>query len=148
MKTMTHIPSTAVLDLANSWRRLAEAQQTLDTAAHGAQEPIAFQPLRHEEPDRMRVSIEEQANDVIIRITPRTLPPDAIHVWATPDLLLLRAQEPGDGVVERLVRLPWRVEVESAEIDITDSSLDLRIEKAPESPLLLWPRGGPERRGE
>ena len=76
---------SAVVDLADSWHRLAGAQQALTEHVSRARDGVAIEALRHETADAFDIAVDTQAEFLTVRITPHPGRAEKLHVWATPD---------------------------------------------------------------
>src|SRR3954469_10920748 len=96
--------SSVVLDLADSWHRLAGAQSVLTHTEGAARDDVAIEPLKHETVQAFDTLIDVLEDRIVVRVTPHVGRPERLHVWGTPELLIVRT-EAGDPI-EHLIRLP------------------------------------------
>lgn len=136
MSTALAYPA-AVMDLADSWRRLAQAQLALSQCSQRARDAVPIEDLRHEEGDAFAIAVELQPEAVQLRITPRTGRPDRLNVWATPDLLVVRME--ASAPIEHLVRLPVPVDPNDCGVEIRDGAMIVTLARHPDLPEVLWP---------
>lgn len=132
-----HASASPVVDLADSWHRLADAQSALTHSALAAHETVPITPLRHEARDAFDVRVEPRDTAIVVRIAPRVGRPDRLHVWATPELLVIRAEVTGP--IEHLLRLPAPVEPEDARVVIDDGGMTITLARRSDLPIVVWP---------
>ena len=128
---------SAVVDLADSWHRLAGAQLALTERLIGARDAIPIEPLRHETVEAFDVGIDAQAEFLTVRMTPHASRPEKLHVWATPDLLVVRTETPTPA--ERLIRLPVPVEPEDSRVEVRAGALVVTFARRTDAPAVVWP---------
>jgi len=128
---------SAVVDLADSWHRLAGAQQALTEQVSRARDGVAIEPLRREKADAFDVAVDTQAEFLTVRITPHPGRPEKLHVWATPDLLVVRTEAPT--AAERLIRLPVPVEPEESRVEVKAGALVVTLARRSDGPAVVWP---------
>ena len=128
---------SAVVDLADSWHRLAGAQQALTEHVSRARDGVAIEPLRHETADAFDIAVDTQAEFLTVRITPHPGRAEKLHVWATPDLLVVRTETPA--AAERLVRLPVPVEPDESRVEVKAGALVVTLARRSDAPAVVWP---------
>jgi HSP20 family molecular chaperone IbpA len=133
------LPSSTAVEVAGTWHYLAECQRALDAASKAARDRAALSAPHAEDADRIGVSIDAYGDRVVLRVELVDARPESLRAWVTPDLALLRARGTDDRLVERLVRLPATVDAESAEIERTDGSFAITLDRRPPLPHSLWP---------
>ncbi len=128
---------SAVVDLADSWHRLLTAQRALSDASLAARDATRIARLRHEVSEAFDVAIELTPEFVRLRITPHIGAPNRLHIWATPDLLVVRTQVEIE--TEHLVRLPASVEPDGADVEVHDTELIVTLPRRVDGPIVVWP---------
>ena len=136
MKTSPTYPSS-VIDLAESWHRVAGAQHELSHSEAAARDSVPIEPLRHEHTDAFDIAVETGPETVTVRVTPHVGRAERLHIWATSDLLVARIEvnEP----IEHLVRLPAAVNPEEARVEIYGGSLVATFARRSDMPVVVWP---------
>jgi hypothetical protein len=129
---------SAVVDLADSWHRLAGAQVTLSQSESAARNAVTIESLRHETSDAFDIQVQLEADALAVRVTPTNGRADRLHVWATAELVVVRSE--GDQSLEHLVRLPAPVDPDDVEVKIEENALLARFARRSEMPVVVWPR--------
>ena len=136
MSTSLGYPA-AVIDLADSWHRLAQAQLALSQCSQRARDAVPIEELRHELSDAFAIAVDLQPEAVKLRIRPRAGRPERLHVWATPDLLVVRTE--AATTIEHLVRLPAPADPNVCGVEIHDGVMIVTLSRREDLPEVLWP---------
>jgi hypothetical protein len=129
---------SAIIDLADSWHRLAGAQVSLSRSEAMVRAGAPIDELRHETTSAFDVAVELEPETIVVRVVPRHGRADRLHVWATAELVVVRNE--ADDPAEHLVRLPAPVDPDDVDVQIEATSLVARFARRSEMPVVVWPR--------
>ncbi len=129
----------ALVDFSRSWQQLTTYQHDLDLASQISHLTVPFEALPHEDSTHIRVTIDNLFDRIVLRLQADRTPADRLRVWATPDLVLVRARLSTTEVAERLIRLTSSIDPDSAEFERTGDVLQISLQKRAALPVALWP---------